>query len=235
MSGGTILYSGEAWESAATWPTVNKVFNVAAFREPERRFSTEAQAPNQRAQGYPLLPQNYLSRGQPQLTYFEGTYEVPAHEGNAASFCKYPRLVGPSVGGRRECLQPGALTAAELEAKRKEQLAVENAMAAAIRKSNETHQCDVNYAVYENGKIVPGKTQKATQYVRSTNAQGVQEIYSCPAPGKFIRHQAPVVVKGLGVSAAEEVAMATQSNAYRTTELALLGLFAAGLFLVWRG
>lgn len=236
MSGGAVLYNGEAWETDDTWPTVNKVFNVAAFRDPERRFSTAAQAPNQRGQGYPMLPQNFMSRGQPQLTYFEGTYEVPAHEGDYSAFCKYPKLVGPMKNGKRVCLQPGTMTAAELAAKQAEQKKVEAAISTTLQNYGKVHPCDVNYAVSENGKIVPGKTQKASSYIRSTDASGNQQVYSCPAPGKFLRSQKPTVtvIRGLGASDLENSAIKEQQSSYRMAELALVGVLAAGLFLVWR-
>lgn len=234
MSGGTVLYNGEAWETNATWPTVNKVFNVAAFREPEHRFSTPAQAPNQRAQGYPMLPGGFLLRGSPQLTFFEGIYEVPAHEGANAAFCKYPNLVGAMKGGKRECLKPGTMTAAEIAAKQAEQKKVEASISASLKKSAGVHPCNVSYPVYKDGKAVPGQFQKATQYVKSVDAKGVQQIYSCPAPGKFLRTQAPVILKGLGESPLEKTVLAEQQSGYRTTELALIGALAAGLFLIWR-
>ena len=123
------------YETNATWPTVNKVFNVSAFRNPDTRNTERSEGVDQRAQGYPALPVGFSSRGLPQLTWFEGVYQVPTNPHGV--FCTYPNLVGPWNANSRECLDPGKLTPEELEAKRREQQEVENNIAAKIREQGD--------------------------------------------------------------------------------------------------
>lgn len=72
-----------------------------------------------------------------------------------------------------------------------------------------------------------------------TVAGGGFDVYSC-ATGKKLYHTDPNVVRGIdGLGATEgeavvEEAVAKQKKLFRTTEYALMGLFAAGLFLIWR-
>ena len=188
------LSDGKAYEQTSEWPSVTKVFNMSAFQYPEKRFSTATQAPDQRAQAYLRDPYiNFRTRGQPQLTFFEGTYDVYAHDSSGNPFpCKYPNVVTPLKNGRRECLDPTRLTPTEralLDAQRaKDEAAFASEVAA----------------------------QKARQG---------DLTYTGP------------VVKGLGASDGEMVVaqeVARKRSLYRSTEFALVGLFAAGLFLMWR-
>lgn len=230
----TILTTGtktEAWETDRTWPTVNRVFNVSAFAEPETRYSTDSESVNQRAKGYAHLLEGFASRGKPQLTYFDATYDVPAHEGSAPEFCKYPNLVGRMTNGKRLCLKPGALTEAELLALKKEQERDQAAIAAYLTAAAKIHPCDAPVAVYKNGVLVPGQTTKATSY-KQIDANGRSQVYSCPAPGKFLYTEQ--TVRGLGESELEKKEIASLRSAYRSTELALIGALVVGFFLVWR-
>lgn len=189
-SGGKI----QTYETDKTWPPVNKVFNVFAFDYPERRFTTPSQAPYERSRAYPQFPSvQFITGGAPQLTWFEGTYDVPAHVGTNVEMCKYPKLIGPMVNGKRQCLDPGKLTAAERAALAKQQAAQEAAVAASIAAQRDA---DGNFPVYTGPRV-----------------RGLD---------------------GLGATDAEIEATAKVRRTYRTTELALVGLFAAGFYLVLR-
>lgn len=190
QSGGKI----QAWESSKTWPAVNKVFNVFAFDYPNQKFTTTTQAPHERGRAYPQYPSvQFFTRGAPQLTWFEGTYDVPTGTPPNVNMCKYPKLVGPWKNGKRECLDPGRLTAAEKAAIARRQAEQEAAISREIAKQRDA---DGNFPVY-TGPRVKG-------------------------------------LDGLGATDLEVEATSKVKRTYRTTELALLGLFAAGFYLVLR-
>jgi hypothetical protein len=232
----------ERWEGNKTWPHVNKVFNVSAFNYPEKRFTTASQAPHQRAKGYPNLAVNFATRGNPQLTWFEGSYDVMAHLNNTPQFCKYPRLPTSMKNYRRECKEPGKLTAAELAAIRAKQVEVEKAISQSLtdqRKleaSNPKWECTQTYQGADGKRhtglkvVHNGKTY--TAYSKRL-ADGSTQYYDC-ATNSLIRTMGPQVVRGLGETELEKKVIANQKATYRTTELALAGAFAVGLLVVWR-
>jgi hypothetical protein len=95
------------YEGASTWPTYTKVFNTMAFKDP-RPNPQKSEGIDQRAKGYPGRGGiTFQSRGLPQLTWFEGTYKVPAHVGTGPGLCMYPSLVGPYKDKKQMCLAPG--------------------------------------------------------------------------------------------------------------------------------
>lgn len=239
MASRTVIINGDSWEGNDTWPSVNKVFNVTAFNNPEKRFSSAAFSPAERSNEYRKHGAGItaLQRGAPQLAWFEGSYDLYAHEGEYPTKCAYPKVVGPTqAGGKRMCLDPGKLTPAELEALRKEQIEAEAAFASGLKKylDQDTHPCNTTYGIYDSktGKLTG--TSKATEYVKLIDSDNQQHYYSCPAPGKFLRKQRPALVRGLGESELEKTEIAKTNKSYRMTEFALVGFFAVGLYLVWK-
>lgn len=255
----TILINSESYEQENTWPKVTKVFNMSAFALPEQRFSTDAQAAHKRVNS------NFKMRGLPQLTFFDAAYDVYAHDkaGNPAP-CKYPQIVTNMKDGKRKCLDPNDLTAAEraeLEAFYKKDAAHVAAQLEAESKKKTNADCtEWIQSAWETSKTKPAHYPSDAVRVTAPNGslyawryQGVRgqggekvyrveakgggfDFYSCKT-GKKLYHVGAATVKGLGASDGEaliEEAVAKQKKLYKTTEYALIGLFVAGLYLIWR-
>jgi hypothetical protein len=89
----------------------------------------------------------------PQLTFFEGTYDVYAHDASGNPFpCKYPNVVTPLQSGRRECLDPRRLTPAEQAALKAQQEKNEAAFASAVSEQIARQGGDLTYT----GPVVKG-------------------------------------------------------------------------------
>jgi hypothetical protein len=243
----TVTQSGntfQTWEGTNTWPYVNKVFNVYAFDYPEKRFSKDTQAPYRRAQGYPTealmssYPErNFLRRSSPQLTWFNATYDVLTEGGK----CPYPKIAGPMKDGKRLCMEPGKLSAADEAALRAQQEKAEQAFLDAVTASLAAQsvpkwECTAKYQAASGDSYVGRRaTISGKEYVVYTKLLPDRrtEFYDC-ATNKLLYTQAPERLTGLGETEVEKAAISKQKMGYRTTELMLLGAVAAGLFLVWR-
>lgn len=261
---GSVIISGKAYEDAASWPTTTKVFNMYAFDIPEKRQSIERQAAYQRADAYPELPVTFATRGKPQLTFFEGTYDVYAHDpsGKYPMVCKYPSVVTEMSGGKRTCLDPTKMTEAQKAEYAAAKKRAEDAFAEGIKtytsNSNEctqTYQTSWSrdkskpYNVPADATLVVGSGGLfAWKYVgrrspkdpnmkvfTKVGASGSTDYYSCATGAKLFTLTQRI--SGLGSDEGQDViddAVAEQRKSLRMSEYALIGLFAAGLLLVWK-
>lgn len=232
------IVSGKLWEGTRTWPTSNKVFNVYGFDWPERRHSVAEQAPSQRTVGYPRIAQQY---GMPQLTWFEGTYDLYANKGSYVDKCEYPNLLGPfKSDGTRDCLDPGKLTDAERRALAEKKKREEDAIAKSVETQKALDKtpkksCTTTYIGSDGKKYVGQRLSVGgKEYVvyRTVSSDGSEKYYDCKTD-KLV-FQVKNSVRGLGETDIEKVAMSEQQRTHRTIEIAMLGAIAVGLYLIWK-
>lgn len=224
----TLTSSGTVYESSATWPKTTKVFNTLAFRHPERRFTDEHQGPHQRSRGYPELgPDSFQIRGKPQLTWFEGTYDIPAFTGTTKGLCRYPSVV-VHVGSRALCFDPTRLTPAEQAALAEQRKREEKALTDWIEADSKAEECTRLF------RGADGKNYTEQYYYRPRkDGKPGSDVYSC-ATKKFLYSLDPDIIRGLGSTEYQASAVSKTRRLHLTTEAMLLAAMGLAFFVVRR-
>jgi hypothetical protein len=217
----TTIIGNKAYESAKTWPYYTKAYNVTAFQRPVTNMPSAGQSIADRQKMSSRSGLSPSQRGLPQLTWFEGTYDVPALVGKYPEICKYPNLVLYS-GGVRKCLEPGKLTAAEEAALRAKSAEAEKHISDYLAANKaQAEQC---VEITRDGK-----KHMAKQVVGGSGANWVD----C-STGKILG--VAYSIKGLGASESittfEEEQLSKTKASYRVTEVLLAAAIVAGLFVV---